>query len=787
MDDRDKTREQLLDELANLREQLSAREAESAEFDRIEQALEESEERYRLLVDSSLTGIYIHLDGRFVFVNERLAEMLLYSPEEMVGRYYWDFLHPDDVDAAKRIGRARDRGERVPSQYAFRVIRKNGQIKWFEAFVTRITYRGRTATMGNVADVTERREAEEELKREKQRLQALLEQAPFGMIMIGADGAFQYVNPRFTELFGYRLSDVPSGRDWFRKAHPDPEYRHKVIAMWLDDQTGAEPGERPSRVFTVTCKDGTEKVIHFRPVKMAKHQNLITCEDITEREKAISALRESEERFRMLSEASEEGIAIHDRGVILDGNEALARMFGYELSEMIGMNAQQCATPESWQTILKHIASGYDKPYEGVGVKKDGSTFPCQLVGKPFQFQGQTLRVAAFRDITELKRLEEQLRQAAKMEAIGRLAGGIAHDFNNLLTAVLGYSNILLQEFEEGTAQHNRLLQMTRAAELAAGLTRQLLAFSRKQVLDVKVLDLNKVISDLHMMLQRLIREDIQLVTVLEPSLGKIKVDPGQLEQIIINLVVNARDAMPGGGKLTIETENVNLDENYARSHSEVDAGAYVMVAVSDTGLGMDSETVSRIFDPFFTTKEKGVGTGLGLSTVYGIVKQHRGHVTVYSEPGHGTTFKIYLPQVQQASDDAGRRSSSREERRGDETILVVEDEEYVRNLVCEALTMLGYSLLCAADPKEAVALCRAYKGPIHLLLTDVILPHMDGKSLFQKMVSYRPGLKVLYVSGYTENFIVQHGVLDEGVQFMHKPFDIDSLAGKVRAVLDEA
>ncbi|MGO9567735.1 MAG: ATP-binding protein [Desulfomonilaceae bacterium] len=373
------------------------------------------------------------------------------------------------------------------------------------------------------------------------------------------------------------------------------------------------------------------------------------------------------------------------------------------------------------------------------------------------------------------------------MEAVGRLAGGIAHDFNNLLTAVLGYSSMLLHESQQDDARHEKLIHIAHAAERAAGLTRQLLAFSRKQVLDVNILRIDRVITAMEEMLNRLIGEDIELRTVHSSSLGLVNADPGQIEQILMNLVVNARDAMPNGGKITIETSNVLLDEEYAKAHPDVEAGSYVMFAVSDSGQGIESETMTLIFDPFFTTKEKGVGTGLGLATVYGIVKQHRGHVGVSSEVGRGTTFQVYLPRVLDQSETVHETQSAEAKPQGKETVLVVEDDEIVRNLAAEVLDTLGYSTLSARDPERALAISRSHEGPIHLLLTDVVLPQMDGRSLFKSLSASRPEMKVLYISGYTEDFIVHHGVLDLGVQFLAKPFTVDALATRIRRILDGA
>ncbi|MDO9123155.1 MAG: ATP-binding protein, partial [Deltaproteobacteria bacterium] len=407
--------------------------------------------------------------------------------------------------------------------------------------------------------------------------------------------------------------------------------------------------------------------------------------------------------------------------------------------------------------------------------------------------EGRRYLIESFINITEHKRaeeekavLEDQLRQAQKVEAIGRLAGGIAHDFNNLLTIIKGNSQLSLMEIKRDDPLRENIEQVEKAADRAAALTRQLLAFSRRQVLEMRVLDLNTTLRDLEKMLRRVIGEDIGLVTFMAEDLGNVKADPGQMEQVIMNLAVNARDAMLKGGKLTIETTNVDLDENYARNHVAVTPGSYVMLSVSDTGVGMTPEVKAKLFEPFFTTKEKGKGTGLGLSTVYGIVKQSGGNIWVYSEPGQGTTFKIYLPRVDEPLEEAGERVVQKELPCGGETILVVEDEEKVRQVTVQILTKNGYTVLEASHGDEAKQICEQHGGPIHLIVTDVVLPGMNGRELAESLASRYPGAKVLYMSGYTDNAIVHHGVLEKGLHFLQKPFNLEGLLRKVREVLDK-
>ena len=395
------------------------------------------------------------------------------------------------------------------------------------------------------------------------------------------------------------------------------------------------------------------------------------------------------------------------------------------------------------------------------------------------------LHEAVRQELAERKRLEAQLLHSQKLEAVGQLAGGVAHDFNNLLTAIIGYSDLVLMSLGQNDPSYKDVEEIKKAAERAASLTRQLLAFSRKQMLQPKVLDLNATVAHMEKMLQRLIRENIELVTILDPALGHIKADPGQIEQVIMNLAVNARDAMPLGGRLTIETANVVLDENYARQHMEVQPGPYVMLAVSDTGMGMDEETQSHIFEPFFTTKGVGQGTGLGLATVYGIVRQSGGHIRVYSEPGHGTTFKIYLPRIEEIIESGRRAPIPSEFPPGRETILLVEDEDLVRDLARRVLLQRGYTVLEARHGREALQICEQHRGQIHLLVTDVVMPLINGRELAERLTTLHPEMKVLYISGYTGNIIIHQGLLEPGMAFLQKPFTPAALAHKVRQALD--
>jgi two-component system, cell cycle sensor histidine kinase and response regulator CckA len=398
--------------------------------------------------------------------------------------------------------------------------------------------------------------------------------------------------------------------------------------------------------------------------------------------------------------------------------------------------------------------------------------------------EGSKQIVGVLRDITDYKRLESQLMQAQKMEAVGLLAGGVAHDFNNLLNVISGYSELILENIDQNDSMREDIEQIIDAGRHAASLTSQLLAFSRKQILHPEVLDLNAAVTDMSKMLRRLIGEDVELETITQADLGLTSADPGQIQQIVMNLAVNARDAMPQGGKLTIETKNVDFDDRYVMTHAPVRPGPHVMLAISDNGAGMDAATQARIFEPFFTTKGKGRGTGLGLSTVYGIVKQSDGFIWVYSEPGKGTAFKIYFPRVEGQVSTHTPKDKSEIDLRGFETVLLVEDEEAVRGLVGRILRERGYTVLECADGMDALRKAQEFAGEIHLAITDVVMPGMSGSVLLSQLQALRPGIKALYISGYTDNAIVHHGILLSNVSFLQKPFTVDNLARKVREVI---
>jgi two-component system, cell cycle sensor histidine kinase and response regulator CckA len=524
---------------------------------------------------------------------------------------------------------------------------------------------------------------------------------------------------------------------------------------------------------------------------------LHSAEDVTEvvrlkqqgieHEKLSEELR-GEERFRKAFNANPEPITIVtiSEGRYIDVNESYLRVTGYRREEVIGRTSTELGfwhRPEDRVELVAAIhAQGAIRDWEINFRTKTGEVRTCLDSAEMIEVAGQKCVITVFKDITEKKIMEKQLRQAQKMEAIGQLSGGIAHDFNNLLGVIIGYGEALEDELPSGGSLHRKCEQIVKAGQRAASLTRQLLAFSRQQVLEPKVLDLNAVVLDLEKMLRRLIGEDIDFKTELSSPLGRIKADQGQIEQVIMNLVVNARDAMPRGGRLTIETSNADVDEDYCRLHPQQKPGPHVLLAVSDTGIGMDAETQARIFDPFFTTKELGKGTGLGLSTVYGVVRQSGGHIWVYSELGRGTTFKIYLPRVAESLKEETQAPDLANSWRGTETILLVEDEDALRELTRSVLVENGYTVLDANGPAAALELARLHPLSIQLILTDVVMPGMDGRALVEKLMPMRPGLRVVYMSGYTGS--THRELLDPGAVLLPKPLTRAVLLRKVREAL---
>jgi PAS domain S-box-containing protein len=515
------------------------------------------------------------------------------------------------------------------------------------------------------------------------------------------------------------------------------------------------------------------------------------CTDVTAQREAEERLRESEERFRELVERGADLLAVLDgEGKVAFCTDAASQTMGRPLSEIRGRAAHELVVPEDAGRAMQFLvqlgrtpgASGRIEMRVGRG---DGSVRILDaLVRNLLHVPAICGFVVSARDVTEQRQLEERLLQAEKLESLGRLAGGVAHDFNNLLVAILGYAEFLEQGIRAGNPSLEDLAEIRDAGERARDLTRQLLAVARRQVVEPRVMDLNEALGDAERLLRRVLGEDVELTVLPATGLWRVKADPSQIQQVVLNLALNARDAMPQGGRLTLETANVELDGRHAETHPGAHPGPHVLLAVSDVGSGLSPEAKAHLFEPFFTTKSPGQGTGLGLATVYGIVRQAGGHVGVYSEPGRGTSVKVYLPRCEEAAARPEPRPAPRDHR-GSETVLLVEDEPAVRELAARALTEAGYQVLPAGSAGEALEVAARTGGAVHLLLTDVVMQDMSGQKLAEALKQVRPGTRVLYMSGYTENTIVHRGVLDAGVSFLAKPFTPTALQEKVRQVLD--
>ncbi|MFZ0734601.1 MAG: PAS domain S-box protein [Candidatus Sulfotelmatobacter sp.] len=657
----------------------------------------------------------------------------------------------------------------------------------------------------------ERKRATVALREAEAKYRQLVEEVPAISYVAeaGAQGRFLYLSPQVQKILGYRPEDCMSDpRFWWNHLNPQDHPVAQLEDTW-------EEG-RPFRAeYRMRRQDGREiwirdEAVIYRDEK--SNQRLIRglMLDITEQKLANDALRESEERYRAFVEQSSEGIFRmeydppvpcslpvaeqirlgHERGYVAECNDAMAKIFGLSAAEeLIGKPLTEFLVlqhPATKQFMERFIRSGYritDQESQELDVHGQKKIFRNTMIGIiADDCWVRTWGIS--RDVTDRMHLEEQLRNAQQLEAIGRLAGGVAHDFNNILSIIMGHGELLLAAGVDERTK-NGLDQMRRAALRAASLTQQLLAFSRKQVLQPRVLDLNEAVTDVQKMLARVIGEDVELVACLQPSLMSVKVDPGQVEQVLMNLAINARDAMPQGGKLAMETANVAIGTEEARD-LDLLPGRYVMLKVSDTGQGMDSSTIPHIFEPFFTTKPVGKGTGLGLATVYGIVKQSGGSIQVESELGRGSTFRVYLPPVAESGPRKEEdRNPKKETRGGTETILIAEDEPDLRELTRIFLEVYGYKVLTAASAELAIQTAENFPDPIHLLLTDVIMPGMSGSQLAERIQTRRPETRIVYMTGYTDDMVVQHKVLEPGVRLLQKPFSKSELALKVRATLD--
>jgi PAS domain S-box-containing protein len=803
-----------------------------------EEVLRESEGRYRDLVENSLELITTHdLDGRILSANRAAAEVLGYDRKDHIGKTNLRQLLAPEVRDQFDEYLSRIRRDGVASGLML-VQTRTGERRIWEYHNTLRTEGVGTPTVRSMArDITERRKAEGRLAAQYVVTRALADSVTLAEATpkilraicetLGwAWGALWTVDHKDNVLRCQEIWDDPSAKmSQFETASRELTFSPGVGLpgrVWADGQPAWVPDvvqdknfarapiaarENLHSALAIPIEAGSKvlgvmeffsKAIREPDPELLAMMATVSSQigQFIERKRAEAKIL-SEQLFSESIVNSLPGIfyLFDQTGKFLRWNKNFEQITGYSAEEIATLSPVDLfAGPEKEfiaQRIQEVFASGAADA-EAHLVSRSGQRTPYYFTGVRIDSNDHRCLIGVGLDITErkhaeeaLRESEEQQRQSQKMEAIGQLAGGVAHDFNNLLTAINGYSALALQRIDDNHPLKGYLEEIKKAGDRAANLTRQLLAFGRKQILQPLPINLNDVVTDMNKMLRRLIGEDIELTAKLDPALKKIKADPGQVEQVLVNLVVNARDAMPQGGNLTIETLSVELGQEYAARHVGVVPGSYVMLAVSDTGTGMDEDTQARIFDPFFTTKEKGKGTGLGLSTVYGIVKQSGGNIWVYSEPGHGTTFKVYLPELLAGSQETEAVTVESPMPGGSETILLVEDEDVVRGLARKILEQAGYNVLEASRGEEAVRLCLERAEPIDLLLTDVVMPVTSGKEVADRLREMQPGLRVLFMSGYTDEAIVHHGVLDANVEFIQKPFSPAALAKKVREVLD--
>jgi two-component system cell cycle sensor histidine kinase/response regulator CckA len=735
------------------------------------------------------------VDGAVMTWNAGAERIFGYRADEMIGKPASLLIPPESPNEEPEMLARIVRGETIRHYETVR-LGKDGQHIDVSLTVSPVRdAAGKVTGVSKIArDISERKRAEEALQEKEARYLRMLAGALKGICQATMDGRILFANPALATMLGFDSPDeLTAVSDLAHQLYVNPERRDELLRQLLAD------GSVHSFELQMRRRDG--RIIwvatHDRLVRDADGQPLLIeglVEDITERKFAQEQLLKSEQEYRLLFDHNPSPMWVFDSETyrFLAVNEAAIHHYGYSREEFLAMTVLDIRPPEEVAPMLARLAafSGQEEPLGFAGHikhrKKNGAIIDIEAAGSPLRFKDRRARLTLVQDVTDRNSLQAQLLQAQKMESIGLLAGGVAHDFNNLLGIVIGCTEMLQWDLPEGSDLRGYAADVLKAGHRAAELTRQLLAFSRQQILQPEVLSLTVLVREFDKMLRRIIPENIAVRTVLRAE-GQVRADAGQVEQVIMNLAVNARDAMTTGGALTIETEDVELDEHYVRQHAGVEPGPYVMLAVSDTGHGMSPEVQARIFEPFYTTKERGKGTGLGLGTVHGIVKQSGGFIYVYSEPGRGTTFKVYLPCFKTEANAPAPQPATAEMVGGSETIMLAEDEAGLRSIVGMLLKGLGYSVLVAEHGAEALRISDEHGGPIDLLVTDVIMPGIGGRELADRLVQLRPSLKVLYLSGYTDDSVIAQGVLANEMAFLQKPFAGADLARKVREVLETA
>lgn len=766
------------------------------------------EDWHRSILRAAMDGFWmVSSEGQLLEVNNAYCRMSGYSEPELLAMSIADLdVFETGAEVAAHIAKIIELGQ---DRFEARHRRKDGSI--FDVEVSAQYYAGEDGRIfAFLRDITEQKRAELALLQEQGLYEDLVNALPAGAYRLRArirgewrtdtwrtmaqsQYSLDFASDRFCAILGIThqtlAADPGVVSDLIHPADKEDFDARNAQAM-----RDFKPFVWEGRIIT----NQQTRWLHFESLpRMTDCETVLwtgIAYDITELKETAQALRERKEQLRVIFNTSQAGIIlVGSQGTILLANNRMAEMFGMSFSQLVGSSYADHLHPaerELGDERMKQLIRGdiQSVALERHYLRADGSTFWGFLSGKRIENPDGTLRalVGIIADLTEQKKLQEQLSQAQKMESVGRLAGGVAHDFNNMLSVILGHTELAGKKVADAPPLREHLEQIQMAAERSAAIVRQLLAFARKQTVTPSLLDLNETVESMLKMLRRLIGENIDLVWRPGKGLWSVRMDPAQIDQILANLCVNARDAVADVGRITIETGNVSVDKAFCSAQSGFGPGEYLLLTVSDDGCGMEQETLKNIFEPFFTTKGVGQGTGLGLATVYGIVKQNAGCIDVDSEPGHGTIFKIYLPR------DPGKEEQEQTTRpmepvsRGQETILLVEDEPAILDLGKQLLEMQGYQVLAASTPSEALRLAAEHSGEIHLLLTDVIMPGMDGKELARKLLSLYPGLKQVFMSGYTADVIAHHGVLDAGMQFLQKPFSLDALMTQVRAALDD-
>lgn len=760
----------------------------------LKQTEKEREQFYKFFQTSADLMCLADPYGCFIKTNPSFTETLGYSEAELKAKPIVDFIHPDDRQATlDEIAGQHQRG--YTDNFENRYLCKDGSIKWLS---WRVSYsRDDGIAYATARDVTDKKRVEETLRENEERMNLAMQAGNMGLYDLNVQTGETVVNPEYALMLGYDPADFhETNARWIERLHPGD--RETVAAIYQAYIRGELPEYKVE--FRQKTRDGSWKwILSYgrimeRDADGHPRRMLGVHVDINEHKQTEQALRERKEQLRVIFNTSQAGIIlVGSQGKILLANNRMAEMFGMSLSQLVGspyIDHLHPAEKELGDELMQQLIRG-DIPSVAVErhyLRADGSDFWGFLSGKRIVNPDGTLRtlVGIIADLTEQKKLQEKLSQAQRMESVGRLAGGVAHDFNNMLNVILGHTELAGKKVAGVPPLVEHLEQIQMAAERSAAIVRQLLAFARKQPVTPSLLDLNETVESMLKMLRRLIGENIDLVWRPGKVLWPVRMDPTQIDQILANLCVNARDAVMDAGRITMETGNITVDKISDSIPSDFVPGEYVLLTVNDDGCGMDQETLKNIFEPFFTTKKVGQGTGLGLATVYGIVKQNAGFITVDSEPGRGTLFKIYLPRYLGKEEQEPTARPMEPASRGQETILLVEDEPAILDLGKQLLEMQGYQVLAASTPGEALRLAEEHSGEIHLLLTDVIMPGMNGKELANKLLSLYPGLKQVFMSGYTADIIAHHGVLDVGMQFLQKPFSLDTLTSKVRAALDD-